>query len=273
MLKALNAKLGQPCFSLGSIAGEEVNVIFAKSCSEASVLSRFETNPPAGLYGAPPPRQKALIKNPETLRPADDVGPDDAAMARPHSGRSADPSGDPRQDRGHHADIVQEVESAVAANDVVVVGMRQNPMPRRARKALDARGIAYKYLEYGSYLNTWRRRNALKMWTGWPTFPMIFVKGVLIGGATDLERLIDSGELARLLRQVITPVAGDDDRDPRRPRSNGRPSARKAPAGRTSTRCRPRCICASTSLRLRCRTPSRRGSSPIAISGSPPKAS
>ena len=99
---------------------------------------------------------------------------------------------------GHHADIVREVESAVGANDIVVVGMKQNPMPRRARKALDARGIAYKYLEYGSYLNTWRRRNALKMWTGWPTFPMIFVKGVLIGGATDLERLIESGELARL---------------------------------------------------------------------------
>jgi glutaredoxin-related protein len=100
---------------------------------------------------------------------------------------------------GNHADIVREVESATAANPVVVVGMRQNPMPRKARKALDARGIAYKYLEYGSYLNTWRRRNALKMWTGWPTFPMIFVKGVLIGGATDLDRLIDSGELARML--------------------------------------------------------------------------
>ena len=102
---------------------------------------------------------------------------------------------------GHHADIVQEVEAAVAGNDVVVVGMRQNPMPRRARKALDAAGIAYKYLEYGSYFNTWRRRNALKMWTGWPTFPMIFVKGALIGGATDLEKLIGSGELARLLSQ------------------------------------------------------------------------
>jgi monothiol glutaredoxin len=100
---------------------------------------------------------------------------------------------------GNHADIVREVEAAVAANDVVVVGMKQNPMPRRARKALDAQGIRYAYLEYGSYFNTWRRRNALKMWTGWATFPMIFVKGVLIGGATDLERLIDSGELARML--------------------------------------------------------------------------
>ena len=100
---------------------------------------------------------------------------------------------------GHHADIVDEVESAVAAHAVVVVGMKQNPMPRKARKALDAVGIPYQYLEYGSYLNTWRRRNALKMWTGWPTFPMIFVKGVLIGGATDLEKLIESGELARML--------------------------------------------------------------------------
>ena len=40
-----------------------------------------------------------------------------------------------------HADIVREVQAAVAGNDVVVVGMKQNPFPRKARKALDARGI------------------------------------------------------------------------------------------------------------------------------------
>jgi len=98
-----------------------------------------------------------------------------------------------------HADIVREVQAAVGGNNIVVVGMKQNPFPRKARKALDARGIPYKYLEYGSYLSQWRRRNALKMWTGWPTFPMIFVKGELIGGASDLDRLLDSGELARML--------------------------------------------------------------------------
>jgi glutaredoxin-related protein len=37
------------------------------------------------------------------------------------------------------------------------------------------------------------------LWTGWPTFPMVFVKGVLVGGADDLEKLINGGELARLL--------------------------------------------------------------------------
>jgi glutaredoxin-related protein len=101
-----------------------------------------------------------------------------------------------------HIDLVREVQAAIAANDIVVVGMAMNPMPRRARRLLDQQGLAYKYLEYGSYLNLWRRRNALKMWTGWPTFPMIFVKGVLIGGATDLEKLVASGELAQRLGRV-----------------------------------------------------------------------
>lgn len=98
-----------------------------------------------------------------------------------------------------HAELVGEVQAAVDANPVVVIGMKQNPFPRKARRLLDAKGIAYKYLEYGSYLGGWRKRNALKMWSGWPTLPMVFVKGVLVGGANDLENLIASGELDRSL--------------------------------------------------------------------------
>ena len=96
-------------------------------------------------------------------------------------------------------DIVRNVQSAAASNAVLVVGMAQNPHCRRACKALDAAGIAHHYLEYGSCLGQWQQRGALKMWTGWPTFPMVFVKGVLVGGASDLKTLIDSGELKRTL--------------------------------------------------------------------------
>jgi len=106
-----------------------------------------------------------------------------------------------------HADVVAEVQAAIAAADVVVVGMAQNPFVRRARRALDAAGVPFRYLQYGSYLSNWRRRNALKMWTGWPTLPMIFVRGVLVGGAEDLERLIASGELARTLRTGVNASA------------------------------------------------------------------
>ena len=99
-------------------------------------------------------------------------------------------------------DIVREVEQAVAGNDIVIVGMRWNPWPKKAREMLDQAGFRYKYLEYGSYLREWRRRLALKMWAGWPTFPMVFVKGVLVGGASDLEKLVKSGELKEMIEGV-----------------------------------------------------------------------
>src|SRR5882762_9820464 len=97
----------------------------------------------------------------------------------------------------YRADFVREVEAVIAANRVVVIGMRQNPFPRKARKLLDANGIAYQYLGYGSYLSEWRPRLALKLWTGWPTFPMIFVQGALVGGFEDLAKLIANGELKK----------------------------------------------------------------------------
>lgn len=86
-------------------------------------------------------------------------------------------------------EVIAEVEAAIAAHAVVVLGMGLNPFPRQARKWLDSAGIPYKYIEYGSYLSQWRKRLPLKLWTGWTTFPMIFVNGEFIGGATDLMRM------------------------------------------------------------------------------------
>lgn len=104
---------------------------------------------------------------------------------------------------GKHGDIVREVQAAIAAQQVVVVGMALNPFPRKARKILDVLGTPYTYLQYGSYLSQWHRRNALKMWSGWPTFPMVFVNGVLVGGASELQALVTSGELSTMLAKKV----------------------------------------------------------------------
>lgn len=98
-----------------------------------------------------------------------------------------------------HADIVQEVERAVAESPVVVVGMAQNPVVKRARKALQEAGIEYKYLEYGSYFSAWKPRLAIKLWSGWPTFPQVFVRGVLLGGADQTVAAIADGSLRRMM--------------------------------------------------------------------------
>ncbi len=99
----------------------------------------------------------------------------------------------------HHRQVIDAAQQAVAQHPVVVFGMAANPFVKKARRALDAAGVAHHDIDHGGYLSEWRRRNALKMWAGWPTFPMVFVKGQLVGGAEDLARLIASGELKQLL--------------------------------------------------------------------------
>ena len=98
-----------------------------------------------------------------------------------------------------HAEVVREVKDAIAQNPVVVVGMAQNPHVKKARTALTEAGIAFKYLEYGSYFSAWKPRLAIKMWSGWPTFPQVYVKGVLIGGNSETREALANGSLrARL---------------------------------------------------------------------------
>ena len=98
-----------------------------------------------------------------------------------------------------HPDIVREVQEAIARERVVIIGMRFNDACTKARKLMEQNGVAFQYIEYGGYFSQWRPRLALKMWTGWPTFPMVFVKGTLVGGANDLQKLIASGELKTML--------------------------------------------------------------------------
>ncbi len=95
-----------------------------------------------------------------------------------------------------HRDTVDEVAAAVARDHVVVVGMKQNPVVKKARQLLADKGVAYTYLEYGSYFGEWRRRLAIKLWAGFPTFPMVFVDGTLIGGNAELKALAAAGKLA-----------------------------------------------------------------------------
>src|SRR4051794_38682762 len=99
-----------------------------------------------------------------------------------------------------HVDVIAEVRSTIARDAVVVVGMAQNPVVKKARRALADAGLPFTYLEYGSYLSQWRRRLAIKLWTGWPTFPQVFVKGTLIGGARETIAALADGSISARLR-------------------------------------------------------------------------
>jgi monothiol glutaredoxin len=87
---------------------------------------------------------------------------------------------------------VEEAIAAVDKHEWVILGMAQNPIVKKARQALKDAGHTHHYIAYGSYLKEWRKRNAFKMWTGWPTFPMVFHKGVLVGGSAELKEYLAS---------------------------------------------------------------------------------
>ncbi len=98
-----------------------------------------------------------------------------------------------------HADVVAGVKAAVAAHPVVVVGMAWNPPVRQARRALEEAGIDHHYHEIGNYLGRWRERLAVKLWTGWPTFPQVFVRGTFVGGTDLTVAALKDGSLRALL--------------------------------------------------------------------------
>jgi monothiol glutaredoxin len=98
-----------------------------------------------------------------------------------------------------HPDVVGEVLRAIGESPVVVVGMAQNPHVKNVKKALTEAGVDFRYLEYGSYFAKWRERLAIKMWSGWPTFPQVFVRGVLVGGEDLTKAAIADGSLKAML--------------------------------------------------------------------------
>jgi glutaredoxin-related protein len=82
--------------------------------------------------------------------------------------------------------------------------MSTNPFVKRAREALEAAKIPFTYLEYGGYLSRWNDRLAIKLWSGYPTFPQVFVRGTLIGGNSETRELIKTGEIRTLLGDTGT---------------------------------------------------------------------
>ena len=71
----------------------------------------------------------------------------------------------------YHKEVINEVEEAIEENQIVIVGMRWNDAVWQAK------------------------RNFRKAGSGWPTFPMIFIDQKLIGGNSDLRKLLKSDKL------------------------------------------------------------------------------
>lgn len=89
-----------------------------------------------------------------------------------------------------HTETLQKLEATIGSHKIVVIGMMGNPHCRRARRVLTEANKPFEYVEFGSYVSGWQQRLAIKLWSGWPTFPQVFVDGRLVGGADEITKAL-----------------------------------------------------------------------------------
>jgi monothiol glutaredoxin len=99
------------------------------------------------------------------------------------------------------ADLAQKIDGLVARGDVVLFmkGVRRMPQcgfSARVVQILDSLGVTY---TTHNVLTDPELREALKVYSDWPTFPQLFFRGELVGGCDVVSQLAQTGELQKAL--------------------------------------------------------------------------
>lgn len=101
-------------------------------------------------------------------------------------------------------DTIEKIKQQIAANTILLY-MKGNPkMPQcgfssRAVQCIEACDVDYATVDV---LENPDIRQTLPQYANWPTFPQLYVKGELIGGADIIMEMYQNGELEPLLQQA-----------------------------------------------------------------------
>jgi len=101
-------------------------------------------------------------------------------------------------------DVLERIKGTVEGSPIVLFmkGTPQFPMcgfSSRAVQALKAVGAEFDSV---NVLEDPEVRANLPRYSNWPTFPQLFINGELIGGCDITLELYESGELARMVKEV-----------------------------------------------------------------------
>ena len=106
--------------------------------------------------------------------------------------------------RSEGGDVLSELAAEVAANNVVLYmkGTPSQPMcgfSARAAGILDTYGIPYHTV---NILADQEKRQAIKVFSDWPTIPQVYVGGEFLGGSDILTQMYENGQLDEVMKGV-----------------------------------------------------------------------
>ncbi len=105
---------------------------------------------------------------------------------------------------GAPVDTIDKIKQQIEDN-LILLYMKGSPkMPQcgfsaRAVQCIDACGVSFAYIDVLANPDI---RQTLPQFADWPTFPQLYVKGELVGGADIIAEMYEQGELELILRQA-----------------------------------------------------------------------
>jgi monothiol glutaredoxin len=106
-------------------------------------------------------------------------------------------------------DIMNEIRNELAANQVLVYmkGTPTFPMCGFSAAIVEVlHDLGYPF-QHVNVLEDQEKREAIKVYSNWPTIPQVYVNGKFIGGCDIVHELHASGALGRLLQEAFASPA------------------------------------------------------------------
>lgn len=102
-------------------------------------------------------------------------------------------------------DVMAEIENEITANKVIVYmkGTPSFPMCGFSARTVEVLRATGKPFAHVNILEDPEKREAIKVYSNWPTLPQVYIDGELVGGCDIVEELSTSGELAQLLERAL----------------------------------------------------------------------
>lgn len=102
-------------------------------------------------------------------------------------------------------DVLERIKQQVEENAVIIYmkGTPQSPVCGFSKRAADALNQCGEPYAYVNVLMDKEIFENLPQFADWPTFPQLYIKGELIGGADITLELSESGELEKMVKQAV----------------------------------------------------------------------
>lgn len=102
-------------------------------------------------------------------------------------------------------DIIETIKSQIENNGVILYmkGTPQAPQCGFSARSVQALMACGERFAFVNILDNPEIREQLKVYSNWPTFPQLYVKGELVGGCDIITEMFDSGELQTLIKGAV----------------------------------------------------------------------